>query len=525
MTSEPLEPHATLSELAREVSGVIVRGTPSLTVRDVHHDARHVVKGDVYVARKGQHRDGSAFVPQAIERGAAAVIAEQELPFDIAQIVVKDAHRALAFASSTVWRHPSFSLEVLGVTGTNGKTTTTWLLEHILERSGQPTGLLGTVEHRFRTHRWPAMHTTPEADDLARRMAAMRAAGADNVAMEVSSHALALGRCEAVRFRIAGFSNLTQDHLDFHRSIEEYAQSKYRLFSELGPAISVLNIDDATGAKWAASALKSQILTYSARGLSKADFSATSASLTASGIIAEVRTPVGNVTVRSPLVGMHNLENLLLAMAMAFAREASMTDIVQALTDAVGAPGRLDRVIVEGEPEIPAVFVDYAHSPDALTNVLRALAAVRGESEPRRRIICIFGCGGDRDATKRPLMGAAAVAGSDVTIVTTDNPRTEPVERIAEQAVAGIDQKQYQLLSIAEIAANPEATGVFAVVLDRRAAIAAAIAQARPQDIVLIAGKGHEAYQEIHGVRHPFDDRVEAKAALVQWCATRKRRT
>ncbi len=516
MTSEPLEPHATLDELAREVSGVIVRGAGTLTVADVRHDARDVQLGDVFVARRGQQRDGAEFVPQAISRGAAAIISEHELPQNIPQIIVKDAHRALAFASSTVWRHPSFSLEVLGVTGTNGKTTTTWLLEHILERCGQPTGLLGTVEHRFRTHRWPALHTTPEADDVARRMAAMRAAGADNVAMEVSSHALSLGRVEAVRFRVAGFTNLTQDHLDFHRTLEEYAQSKYRLFAELGPAISVLNIDDSTGARWAKTPLKSQIIRYSARGHQDAEFSATEVQLGPTGIVARIQTPEGEVTVRSPMVGMHNLENILLAMAMAWARDVSVQDIVAALVDGVGAPGRLDRVTLAEGVEIPAVFVDYAHSPDALANVLRALVAARTGAG---RIICVFGCGGDRDARKRPLMGAAAVHGADVVIVTTDNPRTEEPSVIAQQAVEGIDERLCTRRDPLDLAQSSGRS--YGVILDRHAAIETAILLAKPEDMVLIAGKGHEPYQEIHGVRHPFDDRLQAKAALEKWVLTR----
>jgi UDP-N-acetylmuramoyl-L-alanyl-D-glutamate--2,6-diaminopimelate ligase len=532
---------------------VLIKGDGSSTVRDVRHDARDVQAQDVFVARKGQHRDGSEFVAQAIERGCALVISERALPHDVPQIIVQDAHRALAFASSAVWRHPSFSLEVLGVTGTNGKTSTTWLLEHTLQRCGQPTGLLGTVEHRFGAHRWPALHTTPEADDIARRMAAMRAAGADNVAMEVSSHALALGRCEAVRFRIAGFTNLTQDHLDFHRSLEQYAQSKYRLFAELGPAISVLNIDDPTGARWANSALKSQLIRYSARGQLAAEFAVTSAQISAAGVIAEVNTPDGPVTLRSPMVGHHNIENLLLAMAMAWAREVSIHDVVAALADAVGAPGRLEPVGVPSEQNplslmIPSVFVDYAHTPDALRNVLAALdqarlgtsgagAAVgsalgtsdimRAHRPPQGRLICVFGCGGDRDAGKRPLMGAAASEGAHLCIVTTDNPRSESPEHIAEQAAEGFDLRQtprwnqddfVQHFSAQSTAVDERAV---TVIVDRRAAIGAAVAIARPQDIVLIAGKGHEPYQEIHGVRHPFDDRIEARAALAQWLRER----
>jgi UDP-N-acetylmuramoyl-L-alanyl-D-glutamate--2,6-diaminopimelate ligase len=502
-----LEPHATLAELATEIAGSRIIGDPTLEVRDVRHDARDVQPGDAFVARRGQRRDGAEFAPEAIARGAKLIITERVLSVPVAQLVVPDAHRALAIASSAVWRHPSFSLEVLGVTGTNGKTTTTWLIEHVLEHCGMKTGLLGTVAHRFRDKRWPALHTTPEADDLARRMAAMRAAGAENVAMEVSSHALALGRVEAVRFRVAAFTNLTQDHLDFHGTMDAYAAAKRRLFTDLGPAVSVLNVDDATGSQWAREGVHGLLVTYSASGkVEDATFCARTATADARGIHAVVDTPDGRFELFTPMVGWHNLENALCAAACAWALDVPVARAFEALRTAVGAPGRLERVRVDDDG--PLVFVDYAHSPDALTNVLRAL-----DAQKRGRVFCVFGCGGDRDVSKRAPMGEAVGRGATVPILTTDNPRSEDPARIAAMAEEGL--RALGMHACAESELRDARGGKYAVILDRRAAIRAAIDAASPEDIVLIAGKGHESYQEINGVRHPFDDRFEAHAALI----------
>lgn len=502
-----LEPHATLEELAREIPGSTIVGDPALEVRDVRHDAREVLPGDAFVARKGQRFDAAVFAPDAIARGASLVIAEQRLALAIPQLIVPDAHRALAFASSTVWRNPSFSLEVIGVTGTNGKTTTTWLIEHVLERCGVKTGLLGTVAHRFRDHQWPALHTTPESDDIARRMAAMRAAGAENIAMEVSSHALALGRVEAVRFRVGAFTNLTQDHLDFHRSMDEYAAAKRRLFTDLGAAACVLNVDDAVGARWAREGVAGMLFTYSASGRDeRATFRVRESTADASGIRATVETPDGTLALHTPMFGHHNLENVLCAAACARALDIPSQRAFEALADAVGAPGRLERVRVdEGGP---FVFVDYAHTPDALTNVLRALASQR-----RGRLLCVFGCGGDRDPSKRAPMGEAVGRAATVAILTTDNPRTEEPAHIAAMAEAGL--VRLGLTRADRAAIGRSSGGSYVIELDRREAIRAAIEGAGPDDIVLIAGKGHEPYQEVHGVRHPFDDRVEARQALL----------
>ncbi|MDP3278134.1 MAG: UDP-N-acetylmuramoyl-L-alanyl-D-glutamate--2,6-diaminopimelate ligase [Deltaproteobacteria bacterium] len=506
MIGEALEAHSTLGDLAREIAGSIVIGDPTTVVCDVRHDAREVQPGDVFVACKGQRVDGAVYVPDALARGAVAVIAESPLAIAVPQLVVPDARRALAFASSAVWCHPSFSMEVIGVTGTNGKTTTTWLIEHILQRLGRSIGILGTVEHRLGAHRWAAAHTTPESDDLTRRLAAMRALGATEIAMEVSSHALALQRVESVRFRVAAFTNLTQDHLDFHSSMEDYAQSKRRLFTTLGPAMSVLNIDDPTGAAWAREGVAGQLLTTSARGDRAADFYAINADFSASGITATIASPAGELALRSPLVGRHNLENLLTALASVAELGVSLSEAAATLTDAIGAPGRLEPVRTK-DPGFPAVFVDYAHTPDALANVLQALRKVT-----RGRLFCVFGCGGDRDARKRAPMGLAVAEGADIAVLTTDNPRSETPTDIANDAVVGLKNGQMRAVTTQEL--SVASRGSYCVVLDRREAIAVAIESAGKDDVVLIAGKGHETYQEVLGVRHAFDDRVEAAAVL-----------
>ena len=502
----PSLPHATLIELTREISGSrIVNGDGSDVIRDVRHDSRDVEPGDAFVARRGLKDDGAQFVDAAIARGARAIIAEHDVNATVPTIVVPDAELALAIASSTVWRHPTFRLEVVGITGTNGKTTTAWLLEHAMSRLGMRTGLLGTVDHRFEDLHWPALHTTPEADDVARRAAAMSDAGADHLVMEVSSHAIVKKRVAAVRFRVAALTNVTQDHLDFHGSFEAYADAKRALFLKLGPAASVLNLDDAVGASIAREL--SDPIGYSARGVTGATLRVLDARVDARGIEASVATPDDEVTLRSPLVGLHNLENLLAALGVLIALEVPASRAVEALTDAIGAPGRLERVsLVGSETDLPDVFVDYAHTPDALT---RVLAALRGTTQGR--LLCVFGCGGDRDPTKRAPMGHAVAHGADVAILTTDNPRTEDPAAIAAQVEKGLIDGGMKSTNTARLSRGGRG---YVIELDRRRAIEMAVDLASPGDVLLIAGKGHEPYQEVHGVRTAFDDRSEARVAL-----------
>ncbi len=453
------------------------------------------------MARSGERADGSRFVTDAVERGASAVLAApgtvDPRKARVPVVFAADPAAALAFASSAVYGHPSFSLEVVGVTGTNGKTTTTHLVRAAIDGAlGVPSaGTLGTVGHAFGTWRSAAEHTTPEADEVARVMAKMRDLGATYAAMEVSSHALALRRVLAVRFRVAAFTNLTQDHLDFHRSMDSYAEAKQRLFTDLGPGSAVLNVDDAFGRALAAK-VKAPLVRVSARvgaGTLDADLAPREAKIDARGIHAVVRTPVGNVTIESRLVGVHNLENLLVALGVAHALDLDLGRAAEALSRELGAPGRLERC--DAPEDDVVILVDYAHTPDALARVLDAVRATS-----RGRLWCVFGCGGDRDPTKRGPMGAVVGSKADVAIVTNDNPRSEDPEAIAAVASAGVR------------AAGREPI----VELDRRAAIARAVEAASPGDIIVIAGKGHEDHQIVGDVKHPFDDRAEARRALAQ---------
>lgn len=490
---------ATLDELARELQGARVQGDPSTRVEDLRHDSREVQPGDLFAARRGQRDDGARFAHDAVARGAVAVLADRPLEVAAPVLVVRDVEQAMAFAASHVWGHPSWTVDVVGVTGTNGKTTASWLIEHALSAVGARPGLLGTVAHRFGDQAWPALHTTPEADDLARRFGAMRDLGATHAVMEVSSHALALGRVAAVRFRVAALTNITQDHLDFHGTFERYVEAKASLFTALGPGASVLNLDDPSGV--AIAARVRDPITYSARG-APASLRLLRGGAHAEGIDGAVSTPEGEVTLRSALRGAHNVENLLAAMAVLGALEVPYARAAEALADARGAPGRLERVIsASGDPPFD-VLVDYAHTDDALARVLQTL-----RTTTRGRVICVFGCGGDRDRAKRPRMGEAVARGAHIALLTTDNPRGEAPAAIAADAAAGLRR------AMRESSGDP-VPGEFAVVLDREEAIRAAVELAAEGDVVLIAGKGHETYQEVLGVRRPFDDRAVAALAL-----------
>jgi UDP-N-acetylmuramoyl-L-alanyl-D-glutamate--2,6-diaminopimelate ligase len=489
-----------LDELARDLPmRVEIVGDPSVRVWGVRHDSRAVKRGELFVARRGAKVDGAQFVLDAVERGAAAVMGTRDaLPLKglrVPAIVVDDPALALGFAASAVYGHPSFSLEVVGITGTNGKTTTAHLVRAAVDGAlGRPVcGVLGTVGHSFGDWRAATEHTTPEADEVARSMAEMRARGATHVAMEVSSHALELARVQAVHVRVAALTNLTQDHLDFHGSMEAYANAKARLFTELGSGAAVLNVDDAFG-RDLASRVNMPLVRVSARAgatAATAEIAPRTVRLGAFGIDAAVRTPAGDVTIASRLVGAHNLENLLLALGIAWALELDLARAADALSREPGAPGRFERC--DGDEDDVTVLVDYAHTPDAL---VRALDAVRAVSTGR--IWCVFGCGGDRDPTKRAPMGEAVARRADVTVVTSDNPRTEDPRDIASTVAAAVR------------AAGAEPL----IELDRRKAIDLAVRSALSGDAILIAGKGHEDYQILGTTKHPFDDRIEARRAL-----------
>jgi UDP-N-acetylmuramoyl-L-alanyl-D-glutamate--2,6-diaminopimelate ligase len=489
-----------LDELVRELPmPARVMGDASVRIRGVRHDSRAVLPGELFVARRGERADGTQFVGDAVARGAVAVLAAHGSVASgttgVPVIFVDDPAAALAHASSAVYGHPSFSLDVVGITGTNGKTTTAHLVRAGVDgATSRPScGTIGTIGHSFGAWAVAAEHTTPEADDIARIIAEMRERGATHVAMEVSSHALVLDRVAAVHFRVAALTNLTQDHLDFHGSMRDYAAAKELLFTKLGPGSSVVNVDDAFGRELAGR-IHGPVIRVSSRvadGAPPADLWTREVRMDAKGIEAVVRTPQGDLGVATRLVGGHNLDNLLLALGIVHALELDLGRAADALAREGGAPGRLERCDDPGDDV--SVFVDYAHTPDALARVLEAVRSIAPQ-----RVWCVFGCGGDRDPTKRAAMGKAVARGADVVVVTSDNPRTEDPKAIADAAVKGA-----------------RAAGTEPIVeLDRREAIALAIACATPGDIVLVAGKGHEDYQVVGTVKYPFDDRVEAHRAL-----------
>jgi UDP-N-acetylmuramoyl-L-alanyl-D-glutamate--2,6-diaminopimelate ligase len=491
----------TLGDLVREGLGRLA-GPAEVELFGVQHDSRAVTAGDLFVAVPGANVDGARFAEQAIARGAVAVAAERALDLDVPQLLVDDARGALGRLASAVYRQPTYRLAVVGITGTNGKTTTAWLVESVIAHAGGRPALMGTVTFRGPGIELAAPHTTPEGDDLARFARRVLDAGATHLVMEVSSHALALRRVDAVRFRVAAFTNLTQDHLDFHGDLRTYGEAKARLFLELGPGHAVINVDDPFGAELATK-VHGPLLRCSARAHADAEIRAREWSMTREGIRAAIETPDGEVSLESPLVGAHNLENLLLATGCGLALGFPAGTVTAALRHARGAPGRLERV---DDPRDVAVLVDYAHTPDALANALAALRPVTPG-----RLIALFGCGGDRDRGKRPHMGEAAARGADLCVVTSDNPRTERPSAIIDEILPGVGAVGQPELTPDELAG---ATRGYVVIEDRAEAIRHALSAARAGDTVLIAGKGHEDYQIVGTEKRPFDDRDHARAAI-----------
>ena len=468
-----------------------------IPVTDVAYDSRMVEPGHVFVALKGARADGTAFVQQALERGAVAVVAEQPPPAGVRVpwAVVPDARLALAQLAAALFRHPSTEMQVVGITGTNGKTTTAYLVSSIFEAAGIPCGMLGTVAYRIGDELREATRTTPEAPDVQRLLREMADRGSGACAMEVSSHALALRRVDEVSFAAAVFTNLTRDHLDFHADMEDYFEAKRRLFEMLPrDRPSVLNVDDPRGTVLAE--IVGRPVTYAISR--QADITPGPLSFTLDGLTFDVRTPRGTLHLRSKLVGRPNVYNILAAVATAVALDLPFDAIERGVQALEGVPGRFQ--IVSSAKDGVTVIVDYAHTDDALRNLLETARPLASG-----RLITVFGCGGDRDRTKRPLMGAVAGRLSDLIIVTSDNPRSEDPRKIIEEIQLGItpdtrrDSGQ-RLVSI----------------VDRLEAIGKAIELARPGDVVLVAGKGHEKYQVIGDQVLPFDDVAVAREALVR---------
>ncbi len=468
------------ADLVRSLDAARVVGGLPPSVGGLETDSRRVRPGGMFVALRGAHVDGHAFVPAAVAGGAAAVVVESECGVDVPQIVVPDTRAAISRLADVFFEQPSRALRIVGVTGTNGKTTTVHLIEAICTAAGLPCAVVGTLGAAFGAQVWPLDNTTPPALELHALLATLRTAGAAAVAMEVSSHALALGRVDDVRFAVAAFTNLTRDHLDFHGSLTEYARAKRRLLT-MAPKAAI-NVDDPLGAAFAREF--PQAVTYAIDA--PAEVRADDLRLAADGSSFRVAATL----VGLPLRGRFNVYNALAAFAAARALEIPDASIARALATVRAVPGRMERIAELG---IDAV-VDYAHTPDALENVLLAV-----RESTRGNITVVFGCGGDRDAGKRAPMGEIAARLADRVIVTSDNPRSEDPAAIARAIAA---------------AAGSE------IVLDRRTAIRRAIAAAAAGDTVVVAGKGHETYQIFGDRVLPFDDRDEVRAAFAARRAT-----
>ncbi|MBK4728309.1 UDP-N-acetylmuramoyl-L-alanyl-D-glutamate--2,6-diaminopimelate ligase [Oxynema sp. CENA135] len=457
--------------------------------------------GDLFIGMPGTRVDGGDFWPSAIAAGAVAAIVSTEAaakvhpqaPEGVRPIAATDMTRVCAAVASQFYGNPARSLFTVGITGTNGKTTTTHLVEFLLSRANRPTALLGTLYTRWPGFEQTAIHTTPFAPQLHQQLGEAVKAGAQYAVMEVSSHSLAQDRVLGIPFEVGIFTNLTQDHLDFHRDMEDYFEAKARLFApEYLRGRAVINADDPYGRQLIERVGGERVWSYSLTDES-ADLYASELSYEATGVKGTIHTPMGEAEFSLPLVGQYNLANLLAAIAAGLHLGLDLGAMVAVLPEFGGVPGRMERVSVSPEQKIAAI-VDYAHTPDSLENVLKATRPfVEGQ------LICVFGCGGDRDRTKRPMMGKIAAELADRVVVTSDNPRTEDPERILEDIVAGIPDSVEAL-----------------VIGDRAQAIRTAIAQAQPGDGVVIAGKGHEDYQILGTEKIHFDDREQARLALAE---------
>ena len=477
-------------------------------VSGVEYDSRRVKPSTVFVAMKGESRDGNCFIDQAIAAGAVAIVTDSttETPRpSVAWVQVPHGRRALARLSANFYKRPAERIANTGITGTNGKSTTAFIVESILQAAGRKTALVGTIEYHVAGKILPAPHTTPETLELNRMLAEGLAQGVTESVMEVSSHALEQQRVFGIPFDVAVFTNLTRDHLDYHGTMEEYFRAKQVLFEGCGtdpPRAAVVNTDDQYGRELLkfAGEKSSAVFSY---GLAAGDFHAESLQFTARGTRFQMITPAGALAVWSPLIGKVNVYNVLAAGAATYARNCSADAITQGIANLARVPGRFERVDC-GQPF--TVVVDYAHTDDALRNLTALARDFVAQAGLKRKVITLFGCGGDRDRAKRPLMGEAAGRGSDFVVLTSDNPRSEDPLAIINDALVGLQKSGTKYVT------EP----------DRRRAIGLATAQAAPGDIVLLAGKGHEKTQTAKGKAIPFDDVEVARetlAALGYLCA------
>jgi UDP-N-acetylmuramoyl-L-alanyl-D-glutamate--2,6-diaminopimelate ligase len=483
-----------LSNLVAAVGDLVmdVRGDPSTVVAGVAFDSRRVHSNELFVCIPGTVADGHEFADEAVRAGATSLCVTHVLPIDVPQVVVGNARKAMARMAAAFFGHPAEELMFLGVTGTNGKTTTAFLLESILIAEGRRSGLIGTIETHLGDERRPGVRTTPESVDLQRLLREMRVRDVDAVAMEVTSHGLVLERVEGIRFRSAAFTNLSQDHLDFHSGMDDYFEAKRSLFRPERLDRGAVNVDDEHGRMLVES---SDVPTITFGLAADADVRATEIAMGTSGTTFTITTPKGDAKIRSHLAGDFNVYNNLAAAATALQAGIGLESIEIGLSSLASVPGRFES-IDRGQPF--AVIVDYAHTPEALDNVLRSARAMADRTGGK--VTCVFGCGGDRDRGKRPLMGAIAAQQADRVIVTSDNPRSERPQAIIDEILEGL---------LAHAPHGPDH-----VLPDRREAISVAIEHAGAGDVVVIAGKGHESGQEFADRTVPFDDRVVAGDAL-----------
>ncbi len=476
------------------------KATGDLTteITGIQLDSRQVLPGDLFIALRGTKVDAHRFVKQAVASGAAAVMVEEsvDLP-EVPVIQVPDTRRAMAVVAANFYGCPTKELKLIGVTGTNGKTTTTYLIEQLLQYKGASAGVIGTIQTKIKGKTIPAKNTTPEAVELQKTFRMMQDEGCEYSVIEVSSHALDMGRTRGCQFHIGVFTNLTQDHLDYHGTMEKYREAKSLLFSQLGNAydgelqnnpFAIFNADDkASGYFMKRTA--AQVLTY---GIDQpADVRAENIKFSSSGTSFMLKTFWGKVPVKTRLVGKFNVYNVLAAVSVALVEGMDLHQIRSGLAELKGVAGRFEPVEMGQSFN---VLVDYAHTPDSLENVLKTIREFA-----KRRVICLVGCGGDRDRSKRPIMADIAVKYSDHAIFTSDNPRTEDPMEILEDMLTGVASCRQER---------------YTVICNRRQAIHEAVKKAEPEDVILIAGKGHETYQEINGVRHHFDDREAARDAI-----------
>ena len=498
-----------LSELIKILDRIeLIGDIDSVEIKGISCDSRRVDPNSVFFAIRGSNYDGNDFIREAISKGAVCIISERRIDWierGVPLVVVRDVREALGRVSSLFYNRPSLELKLIGITGTNGKTTTSYLTESILKEARLRVGVIGTINHRFGERIYPSLNTTPGPIELQRILREMVDSDISHVIIEVSSHALHQKRVDSCDFDVAVFTNITHDHLDYHRSMEDYFRAKRRLFDELllnsekGDKYAVINLDDGFGRR-IKDGFRGNIITY---GRSReADIRPKNITLNLDGIEGEIVTPAGDIHIKSPLLGEQNLYNILAAIGVAISlgiKEEYMAAGIQSLKH---VPGRMERIRSKMGFD---VFIDYAHTPDALEKLLLSLKdLVKG------RIITLFGCGGSRDRKKRPLMGAIASRYSDIVIITSDNPRDERPEDIIAQIERGMELRRYEETEVLD----REVDKGYLSIPDRRRAIERAIGFARAGDAVIIAGKGHEDYQLIGGRRIHFNDRIEVERVL-----------